>query len=101
MHVAPKDFSPFALRTPVRLRGTFKSPSVSLDPAKLGARVGVAALLGLLNPLAALIPFIDTGSKDEAQRTASGCVQLAGRIKAKPMLGAPPAAKGVSAAPRR
>ena len=92
VHVAPKDFSPFALRTPVRLRGSFQAPRVSLDTGRLGARVGAAALLGLLNPVAALIPFIDIGSPDEAERGAAGCAQLSRRIKAQPTLPAPPKA---------
>ena len=91
VHVAPKDFSPLTLRTPIHLRGTFLAPRVSLDTGRLGARVGVAALLGLLNPVAALIPFIDVGSADEAQRGAAGCAQLARRMKAQPTLPAPPA----------
>ncbi len=92
-HVAPKDFSPFALRTPVHLRGTFSAPRVTLDAGRLGARVGAAALLGLINPIAALIPFIDTGSADEAQRGAAGCADLSRRIKAQPTLPPPPAAR--------
>lgn len=92
-HVAPKDFSPFALRTPVHLRGTFRAPRVTLDAGRLGARIGAAALLGLLNPIAALIPFIDPGSVDDAQRGAAGCADLSRRIKAQPTLPAPPAAR--------
>ncbi len=99
-HVAPKDFSPFALRTPVHLRGTFRAPRVTLDAGRLGARVGAAALLGLLNPIAALIPFIDIGSADEAQRGAAGCADLSRRIKAQPTL-PPPAARPSAKAARR
>jgi AsmA family protein len=100
-HVAPKDFSPFALRTPVHLRGTFSAPRVTLDAGRLGARVGAAALLGLINPIAALIPFIDTGSADEAQRGAAGCADLSRRIKAQPTLPAPPPARASAKAARR
>jgi AsmA family protein len=89
----PKDFSPLALRTPVHLRGSFASPSVSLDAARLGTRVGASALLALVNPLAALIPFIDVGSSAEAKRGADACRALSQRIAAKPLLPAPAPAK--------
>ena len=77
--VSPKDFSPLTLRTPIHVKGTFGSPSVSLEKSKLGAKVGTAALLSLLNPLAALIPFIDPGSSDDAKREAAQCAALAQR----------------------
>ena len=86
----PKDFSPLALRTPVRLRGSFTDPSVSVDPSRLGPRVGAAAVLSLLNPLAALIPFIDLGDSDEAAKGADACRALSQRIAARPALPAPP-----------
>ena len=99
----PKDFSPFALRTPVRLRGSFSDPSASIDPSRLGPRVGAAAVLSLLNPLAALIPFIDVGDSDEAAKGSDTCRALSQRIAARPALPAPPkvapaARKGARAA---
>ena len=87
--VTPKDFSPLALRTPLHLRGTFASPSVSLEKGKLGARLGAAALLGLLNPVAALIPLVDVGSTADAKRGADDCRALSARIAAQPRLPAP------------
>lgn len=101
VHVAPKDFSPLALRTPIHLGGSFADPVVSLDKAGIGARLGAAALLGLVNPLAALIPFIDAGSSAEADRGAAGCAQLSRRIKAQPRLAASPAAQAKAAAAPR
>ncbi len=50
---------------------------VSLELGKLAGKVGAAALLSLLNPLAALIPFVDPGSKGEASKADSDCVALA------------------------
>lgn len=90
---SPKDFSPLALRTPLRVRGTFADPRLSLDPSRLGPRVGVAAVLSLLNPLAALIPFIDTGDGTDAKQGADTCRDLSRRIAARPTLAAPAAAK--------
>lgn len=89
----PKDFSPLALRTPLHVRGTFADPTISLDKGRLGTRLGAAALLGLLNPLAALIPLIDVGSSEDAQRGADECRALSKRIASKPGLPAPAPAK--------
>lgn len=67
--VSPKDASPLTLRTPLRVRGTFAAPKLSVDAAPLGRKLGASLLLSLLNPLAALLPLIDLG-EDDAQRPA-------------------------------
>ncbi|MEO8805626.1 MAG: AsmA family protein [Burkholderiaceae bacterium] len=91
----PKDFSPLTLRTPLQVRGTFANPSISLDKGRLGTRLGAAAMLSLLNPLAALIPLIDFGGSDDAKHGADACRALSQRIKARPALAAPaPATRG-------
>ena len=92
--VAPKDFSPLALRTPIHLRGSFSNPSVSLEKGKLGAKLGASALLALVNPFAALIPLLDFGDGADARRGADDCRALSKRIAATPNLPAPmPAAR--------
>jgi len=75
--VSPKDFSPLTLRTPVRVRGTLGKPAVSLELGKLVGKAGAAGLLSLLNPLAAIIPFIDPGAKKDAEQADSECAALA------------------------
>ena len=80
--VSPKDFSPLALRTPVHVRGSFADPAISVEKGPLATRVGAAALLALLNPLAAVIPFFDTGSDDDAKRGAQACQAFATRLAA-------------------
>jgi uncharacterized protein involved in outer membrane biogenesis len=75
--VAPKDFSPLALRTPVQVKGSFSAPKVSLDAGKLAGKAAAAGLLALLNPLAAIIPFIDPGSSKKAAEADSECAALA------------------------
>lgn len=77
---SPKDFSPLALRTPVLVGGTMASPAVSLSSKPLAGKVIAAGLLSLLNPLAALIPLIDTGTADD---TASGCAALLSKAEAR------------------
>jgi len=74
--VSPKDRSPLALRTPLRVRGSFADPQVSLEKGSLGAKVAAALMLSLVNPLAALIPLTDPGSAEEAGRGAAGCQAL-------------------------
>jgi uncharacterized protein involved in outer membrane biogenesis len=76
--VSPKDVSPLALRTPVHVRGTLGDPDLSLDKGPLARRVVPAVLLGMLNPLAALLPLIDTGG-EEAKAKLAGCQQLVQR----------------------
>jgi uncharacterized protein involved in outer membrane biogenesis len=89
----PKDFSPLALRTPLRLRGSFAKPAISVEKGPLGARVGTSVLLGLLNPLAALLPLMDVGNSDDAKRGADACRALSQRIAAHPLLPPPPRAR--------
>ena len=97
--VSPKDFSPLALRTPVRVKGSFGDPSVSLEYGKLGGRVGAAALLAFVTPVAAILPFFDTGSRDDAKRGAASCQALLSRIESHPQLSAPGVATPISAPP--
>jgi len=61
--VAPKPKHPgiLSLRTPVRLFGTFRHPDYQLDKANLALRAGGAVLLGVVAPVAALLPLIETG----------------------------------------
>ena len=83
--VSPKDFSPLTLRTPIHVRGTLGKPSVALEPKKLAGKAGAAVLLSLLNPLAAIIPFVDPGARQAAKEAAAQCAALVpsrGRIPA-------------------
>ncbi len=57
----PKHAGILSLRTPVRLRGTFRHPGYELDKKGLALRAGGAIALGLLTPAAAFVPLIETG----------------------------------------
>jgi uncharacterized protein involved in outer membrane biogenesis len=57
----PKDKSILAVRSPIRLHGPFADPDVSVNKGPIAARAGASILLGLVNPLAALLPLIETG----------------------------------------
>ena len=72
----PKDPSPFVLRSPILVRGTFKNPDVKPKAGPLIARGAAGVLLGLINPLLATLPFIETGPGQD-----SDCGQLMQRVK--------------------
>ena len=74
--VSPKDASPLALRTPLRVQGSLAQPQVSIEKGRLGRKLAASFLLGLINPLAALIPLIDPGNTTDAERGATGCRAL-------------------------
>lgn len=88
--VFPKDFSPLALRAPLLVKGSFSKPEVSIEKAPLARKLGLSVLLGLLNPLAALIPLIDVGDAKgaaaggagSADATVTGCASFAKRARA-------------------
>ncbi len=71
-----KNTSPLALRSPLFIRGSFVKPAVGVDKGKLVARAGSAVVLGLLNPLLALIPLVDPGPGKD-----SDCGPLLGAAK--------------------
>ena len=98
--VSPKDFSPLTLRTPMHVNGTLGKPAVSLELGKLAGKAGAAALLALLNPLAAIIPFIDPGSKKDAAAADSDCADAGPHQRRDPGAGAQPEV-GARAAGRR
>ena len=77
--VSPRDASPFTVRSPIHVRGTFSQPRVSLEKGPMAAKVGAAALLALVNPVAAVVPFIDPGAGDDAKREAAACETLVRR----------------------
>ena len=103
--VSPKNFSPLTLRTPVHVKGTFGKPAVSLELGKLAGKAGAAGLLALLNPLAAIIPFIDPGAKKNAAEADAECAALArtsgvipAAVRTPKATHVPPVSPGASAA---
>lgn len=74
--VAPKDVSPLSLRTPIHIDGSLGAPAISLEKGPLLRRLLPAALLAAVNPLAALVPLIDTGD-DDASKAIDTCRRTA------------------------
>ena len=63
MKIEPKPKKPgiLSMRTPLRVSGSFRNPEIALEKGPLALRGGAALALALINPLAALIPLIETG----------------------------------------
>ena len=61
----PKNAGILSLRTPVHVFGTFREPDYALDKTGLALRGGGAIALALINPLAALLPLIETGPGED------------------------------------
>jgi uncharacterized protein involved in outer membrane biogenesis len=72
----PKDVSILAARTPILIKGTLHHPSILPEPVPLAARGAAAVLMGLVNPLLALVPLIETGPGKD-----SDCGALAARAR--------------------
>jgi hypothetical protein len=72
----PKDFSPFALRSPIHVEGPLAKPHVRLEVKPLAAKAAAALALGAITPLAALIPLVDPGKK-----SMIGCEQALERLR--------------------
>ena len=81
-HVQPKDWSPISLRTPLRIDGAWSDPKLSLEKGPLMKRVVPAALLAMLNPIAALLPLMDFGKKDSDPKADKECAESLARLKA-------------------
>ncbi len=62
---------------PITIKGPFLAPKIGLDPSKAVGQGGIAAALGsLVNPIAALLPFVTTGEAKDAD-----CAGLVGDAK--------------------
>ncbi|MEO5737030.1 MAG: AsmA family protein [Variovorax sp.] len=107
--ISPKPKSPgiLSLRTPVHLYGSFRHPEYELDKKQLLARAAGAVALALVNPLAALIPLIETGPGKDTDcgrvlapvQGASQQAKAKGTAPPKPKGTAPPKAGAGTSAP--
>lgn len=70
LKAAPKDRSILSFRSPLRIGGTFGAPTAGPEKAALAGRVGLALLLGAINPLLGLAATIETGPGKDADCAA-------------------------------
>jgi AsmA family protein len=68
----PKDVSPFTVRSPVIVTGTFTQPKLGLEPVPIAGRVLAAAALAAIAPPAAVLPFIDPGERSQGDPCVAG-----------------------------
>jgi AsmA protein len=57
----PKDKSLASLNSPLYVRGSFSHPEVRPDVKKMAAKGAGALIMGILNPLLAVIPLVNEG----------------------------------------
>jgi uncharacterized protein involved in outer membrane biogenesis len=67
----PKDSSVASLNSPLYVRGTFSEPKPSPDMGKLAAKGVGAIVMGIVNPLLAVLPLMKEGKPED-----SNCGQL-------------------------
>lgn len=77
-----------SLRAPLYVKGDFKTPKVSIDKGVVALKSGGVIALGVLAPVAALLPLINVGSQKEEDNK---CAVLLKEARDKPV--APPPGK--------
>jgi uncharacterized protein involved in outer membrane biogenesis len=69
----PKDFSLFALSSPVQLEGALSELGVDILSGEVAGRLALAVAAALIAPPAALLPLLDLGEGEDA---GPGCEQV-------------------------
>ena len=87
----PKDSSVASLNTPLYVQGTFSKPKVSPDMGKLAAKGAGALVMGIINPLLAVLPLFKEGKGEDsncgkliAEATSSSRSAASGGTKKRP-----------------
>ena len=88
---APKDFQFIRVRAAITAKGSLAHPALGVDAGQAIAQGGFALALGMLNPLASILAFVDPGLAKDAN-----CGPLLADAKAR---GAPVKASAVKNAP--
>jgi uncharacterized protein involved in outer membrane biogenesis len=84
----PKDRGIGSLRTPLHIKGTFGQPDIGPDMGRLAARGAGTIVMGILNPLLAILPLLEEG-KGKDSNCGALIAQANASSKKKP--GAPKA----------
>jgi uncharacterized protein involved in outer membrane biogenesis len=99
----PKDRSVASLNSPLYIRGTFGAPKFAPDWQRLGARGVSAVVMGLLNPLLAVLPLMkEGGDKDSpCQQLIAEATRATKETKARQQAATAKAAAAGSSTPER
>jgi AsmA protein len=73
----PKNISPLTARSPIHVTGSFSDPKASPEGGPIAVRVIGGLALAMINPLTAILPFIDTGESS----VKSPCKQSLNSLK--------------------
>lgn len=73
-----------SLRSPLFVTGPFKDPNIGVDKGVLALKAGGAVLLGVLAPVAAILPLINISGEQR-----NDCANLLEEVQKKPMAPAP------------
>jgi uncharacterized protein involved in outer membrane biogenesis len=85
LHPDSKNMRVFSLRSPLHVVGNFEHLDVSVDKKSLFARGGGAIALGVVaTPLAALLPLIAPGDRNEETKSCAPLVEELGRRSPPP-----------------
>jgi uncharacterized protein involved in outer membrane biogenesis len=71
----PKSFQIFRLRAPIDVKGKIEHPSVGVDTGAVALQGAIGLGLGAINPLAAILAFVDPGLTKDAN--CSGLISTA------------------------
>jgi uncharacterized protein involved in outer membrane biogenesis len=63
---APKHFQIMRLRAPITVKGSLSKPVIGVDAGPAILQGGIALALGVVNPLAAILAFVDPGLAKDA-----------------------------------
>lgn len=77
--VSPKDLTLLALRTPIRVQGSWRDPDIDVFNRSSWARLLGAAALAAINPIAGVIPLVDAGQREDARKADVMCRAAARR----------------------
>lgn len=87
----------FSLRAPLYVRGSFDDPAVSINAGVVALRAGSAVALGLVAPVAAILPLVDLS--EEQEMSCRDVIRRAGQTAAA--AGPAPAGHSVKAQAER